>query len=60
MVNPAVYYAYEIGVYPQKMTMEDSNILHLTGVLWSDLNSGAYKSADGKTPSSPVQGRSLP
>jgi hypothetical protein len=37
-VNPAVYYAYEIVVYPKKVTMEDSIILHSLGVLWGHLN----------------------
>jgi hypothetical protein len=35
-VNPSVYYAYEVVVYPEKVTMQDSIILHSLGVLWSD------------------------
>ena len=37
-VNPAIYYAYEIVVYPEKVTREDSIILHSLGVLWGHLN----------------------
>ena len=37
-VNPSVCYAYEIVVYPEKVTTEDLIILHSLGVLWSGLN----------------------
>jgi len=30
------YYAYKIVVYPEKVTMQDSIILHSLRVLWSD------------------------
>lgn len=36
-VNPVVNYAYQIVVHPEKVTMEDSIILHSLGVLWSHL-----------------------
>lgn len=37
-VNPAVWYAYEIVVYPDRVTLEDSIILHSLGVLWSHVH----------------------
>jgi hypothetical protein len=35
-VNPAVHYAYEIAVYPDKLTIGDAIILRSLGVLWCD------------------------
>jgi hypothetical protein len=44
-VNPSVYYAYKIVVSPEKVTMVDSIILHLLGVLWSDLTGETLESS---------------
>ena len=37
-LNPAVYYACEIVVYPDKLTIGDAIIPHSLGVLWSHLH----------------------
>jgi glycerol-3-phosphate cytidylyltransferase-like family protein len=33
-LNPLVYYACEIVIYPDKLTIGDAIILHSLGVLW--------------------------